>query len=146
MAKNKRIGRIKYAFDDVLFKGDPKSGHHVYVSAHDKRSDRVMVNVISSIEDESGVMKPNARQQINKHILLPISKTSSTFIRFSGVKMDGLTYNNRHRRALVYLDLYDSHHRPTVSKKMIPRIQRFIFRNRVHPTLSKQNRIKARFK
>lgn len=146
MAKNKRIGKIKYTFDDILFKGNAHSGHNVYVSAHDKRSGRVMVNVISSIADASGTAKPNAVRQIKMGMLMPISSTRSSFQRFSGIKLDGLIYNNRQGRNLEYTDLSTSKIQSSLDRRLVKKVQRFVFANSAQPIISRKNRERARFK
>ena len=146
MSKNKKIGKIKFAFDDVLFKGNKLNGHHVYVSAHDKRTDKVLVNVVTSIVDKSGLAKPNALRQIKLGMLIPISSTKSSFQRFSGIKLEGLDYNNKNSRSLMFSDLSASKMNSSINSTQRRRIQKFIFDNKAHPGLSKQNREKAKFR
>lgn len=146
MSKNKFIGKIKHVDNDIIYVTKSKKGHHAYISAYNKRNHRVAVNLITSVTDSKGNIKPNTANQIQNGLVLVINRKYANFNRLSGIKKETYAYNIKANRPLVISDLKDDKKGYSISKSNIPKIQKFIFNQPKKLGLSLKNRKTAKLR
>ncbi|MBN3490543.1 hypothetical protein JV173_03340 [Acholeplasma equirhinis] len=146
MSKKSLVEKVKHVNNDVIYLTKDKTrGHHVYVSAHDKKNKRVAVNVITSVVDKSGKPKEKTLIQLKNGLVLVINKSNANFDRLSGIKKETLSWNFRNRRPLLENDLEESKKNYAINPKKVRDIQKFIF-DQPGSLLNYKNRKRSRFK
>lgn len=89
MSKNKYKGKIGFVFDKDLGVKNSKNGHYVYI--REENGNKVIVNIITSLEDRKHNLNEDKILKVKKGYLYPIPFNDSSFKRWSAFDLSSKT-------------------------------------------------------